>query len=359
MSNRRDTSLGTLRDVYLAQLPLNTGKAYGRALAQFFAFLDKPAARHLALGPAPTPVEARRVTTLTTHDVSLLVDFIDWLAAQTPAKGRSYRLSPATIRQRGTALINWFNFMDLRALLPAEFPIARALSTARITLKRFKTDSEKIHKAIEPPANMVALIHYYDKLDIPPKTAEKRANRIRLEGFRNRALLYTLADSGGRISEVLQLRVEQFSGSPPRGVGRPAPAWDAVIRCEVAIKGGGRADLVFTDFSVPAIKAYLGKREHIVTEQMFVSHAPQSSGIPLSRSSAWRIVNRAARRLAMGNVHPHDFRHWRATQMRRLGVPIEVVQDFLNHRSIEITRRFYAAVSPEEVNEAARKTRPR
>ena len=42
MSSRRDTSLGTLHDVYLTQLPLNTSKAYGRALAQFFTFLDKP-----------------------------------------------------------------------------------------------------------------------------------------------------------------------------------------------------------------------------------------------------------------------------------------------------------------------------
>lgn len=348
---RRDTRLGVIAEVYLEQLPENTRNAYGKALAQFMAFLNKPAARHLSLGPAPGAVEERSLESLGKRDVSMIVDFIDWLAAQKPEKGRHDRLSAATIRQRGVAVINWFTFMDERALLPDEFPVVRALSTARRVLRKHRTDSEKIHKAVEPPPDMARLIHYYDHVSIPDTADEARAARLRKEGLRNKALVYALADTGARISEVLGLRVEQFLYARP-------PADDAVLRREVRIKGGGKADLVFTDFSVHAIQDYLQERGPFLSDLVFVSHYPPTLGAPLSRSSAWRIVSTAAKRLGMDRVHPHDFRHWRATEMRRAGVPIEIVQDFLNHRSIEITRRFYAATSPEEVNVAASDTKP-
>lgn len=352
MPRQRDTTLATLAEIYLAQRPRNTAAAYSRALFQFLEFLNLPAARHLSLGPSPTPVGQRSTTDLGPHDMSIIVDFIDWLAAHPPKTGRGDRLASSTIRQRGTAVVNWFVFMDERALLPDDFPVARALSNARRVLARHKTQAERSHKAIEPPAEIQTLIHFFDTYDTPEKATPERLLRLKLEAARNRALLYTLADTGGRISEVIQLRVDQFARAA-------IPAPNEVIRREVIIKGGGKADLVFTDFSVNALRHYLEQRRHIDTAQIFVSHDPRYPGLPLNRTSVWRIVSRAAETLGLPGVHPHDFRHWRATQMRRQGVPIEVVQDFLNHRSIEVTRRFYAAVSRDEVNNAARNTRPK
>ena len=45
-----------------------------------------------------------------------------------------------------------------------------------------------------------------------------------------------------------------------------------------------------------------------------------------------------------GSLSAHDFRHYRATQLLREGMPLEVVQEFLGHSDISTTRSVYAPV---------------
>ncbi len=61
----------------------------------------------------------------------------------------------------------------------------------------------------------------------------------------------------------------------------------------------------------------------------------------------------AARGLALRPIHPHDLRHWRATQLVNAGQPLDVVQDYLGHQSVETTRAYYARTDPSRVDEAA------
>jgi len=68
------------------------------------------------------------------------------------------------------------------------------------------------------------------------------------------------------------------------------------------------------------------------------------------------VVQRAARALGLRSITPHDFRHWRATQLINAGTPLDVVQDYLGHRSVETTRAYYAHTDPLRVDEAARTT---
>ena len=41
---------------------------------------------------------------------------------------------------------------------------------------------------------------------------------------------------------------------------------------------------------------------------------------------------------------PHDFRYYRATELLREGVPVEVVQEYLGHADISTTRSVYAPI---------------
>jgi integrase len=63
---------------------------------------------------------------------------------------------------------------------------------------------------------------------------------------------------------------------------------------------------------------------------------------------------KARRAAALPNTHFHDLRHTAATQMRRAGRDLQVVQQFLGHKSIRMTLR-YSHVHPTELREAVNK----
>ena len=44
------------------------------------------------------------------------------------------------------------------------------------------------------------------------------------------------------------------------------------------------------------------------------------------------------------SISAHDFRHYRATQLLREGMPLEVVQEYLGHSDVSTTRNIYAPV---------------
>jgi integrase len=69
------------------------------------------------------------------------------------------------------------------------------------------------------------------------------------------------------------------------------------------------------------------------------------------------MIRRTSMKLGLPHIHPHDFRHWRATQMLQEGVPIDQVQRFLNHRSIRTTQ-LYAKTSEAAVDHAGARTSP-
>ena len=171
--------------------------------------------------------------------------------------------------------------------------------------------------------------------------------------MRNRALLHSLAETGGRISELLSLNLADF---PVRALKR-----DEVLRVEVRGKGGHTYYLRFYD-ALPAIRAYIEARGANLRATargnvpLFVSHDPRYDGQRMSRIVAWRVVQRAARALGLGHISPHDFRHWRATQLINAGHPLDVVQEYLGHRSVETTRAYYAHTDPLRVDDAVRDT---
>ena len=78
----------------------------------------------------------------------------------------------------------------------------------------------------------------------------------------------------------------------------------------------------------------------------------------MSRQSAWAVVNGARRALGLGRIHPHDFRHWRATALVNAARRLDVVQNNLGHRSVKTTRAYCAHTRKERVDQAARQAGP-
>ena len=208
---------------------------------------------------------------------------------------------------------------------------------------------------------MEEAMYYYDTLTLPeslrkPDVGPERVRRWELTRLRNRALMRCLAETGGRISEVLSLNLGHF---PARNL---EPGRLEVVRVRVLGKGGHWYHLRLLD-ALPAIRDYIEARgvdlraERGGKVPLFVSHAAAYAGRRMSRYTAWHVVQRAARALGLPSISQHDFRHWRATQLVNAGVPLDVVQDYLGHRSVETTRGYYAHADPRRVDEAVRTTR--
>ena len=348
-------SLGDAFDYFRAHSHLSAGslETYAYAKQHFFAFLEaSPLARPLSLaGPEP---ESRTLSTLGSHkeDVEILLWFVNHLA-ESAKKGR---LGASTVRLYTHAMISWFAFMVDEMLVPDNFPAALAISRAKRRLAGKFPQSSSQEGPPEPPKGIEDLIHAFDEPQVDPDESRKEQHRQRLQAFRNRALLYALASSGGRISEVLRLQAKDVRGAQVGDAG----IWSVVVRGKGRGPAGRKVTLRFTAPALEAMQKYLGARQDPGARDLFVSHArnrPGARGKSLSPNSAWYMIRKAARDLGLPAIHPHDFRHWRATQMLRQGVPIDQVQGYLSHRSIRTTQ-LYAKTADQAIDQAGARTDP-
>ncbi|NLX11452.1 MAG: tyrosine-type recombinase/integrase [Chloroflexi bacterium] len=354
-----DLTLGDARDAYLDRATLksaHTVAAYERSIELFLMFLgDRTGTRRLPIQQRPYVVpDAIPLAALGPNDAPIFLHFAEWLLSPSDntADGRPYK--PTTVELRLAGVQSWFQFLDDHGWLPARFPLAKARRIVRDELRA----RPKRSGPLQPPDHIEEVIYYYDTQPLPPSLRkagadDERVARWELARLRNRALLHALAETGGRISEVLSLNLHDF---PDRYLNR-----QEVLRVEVTGKGGHSYNLRFFD-SLPAIRVYIQARGANLRGStsgdvpLFVSHDPRYDGQRMSRVVAWRVVQRAARALGLRQITPHDFRHWRATQLINAGHPLDVVQDYLGHRSVETTRAYYARTDPLRVDDAAKST---
>jgi site-specific recombinase XerD len=334
-----ELTLGEGRDRYLQQNAFkspHTIDAYRRAIDLLFEFLEDRAGSSLLPIQQQRFVSAEQIplSALCADDAPLLHHFARWLRA--PGSGNSgdtRPYKPATVELRLAGVQNWFEFLKTQGWLPAPFSLSNA--------KRLVRDDVGFHVShnapTQPPDDIESVVYYYDTQTLrKPKIDADRARRWELTRLRNTALLHVLAESGGRISEILSLNLTDFVNHK---VGR-----NELMRVTVLGKGGHIYSLRLQS-ALPAVYAYIQARGAVSEKgdvPLFVSHDPRYDGQPMSRVVAWRVVQRAARALGLHDITPHDFRHWRAAQLLRAGYTLDEVQDYLGHQSVETTRAFYA-----------------
>lgn len=365
MTRAQQTPLAAAFSLFEAQSNLSDQslETYRHGLSHFFDFLSgSQMAPRLSLG-GPEPAK-RLLADLgaSREDVNILMWFVNYLGHEAPnSKPRrgqqaSAGLEPATVRLYGQAMITWFRFMADELLLPDSFPATSAMQKARRLLRTYVPASEARDGAPEPPEGIGRLIHAFDEPEIDADADPKEQRRQELEALRNRAILYALADSGARVSEILRLTADGVRGARlnPQGV------WHVKVRGKGRGQSGRLVTLRFSQPTLEAMQSYLRFRQDPGATALFVSHArtrPKYRGTPMSANAVWRMIRRTAKAMGLPHIHPHDFRHWRATQMLQEGVPIDQVQRFLNHRSIRTTQ-LYAKTAEQQVDEAGRRTSP-
>jgi len=151
-----------------------------------------------------------------------------------------------------------------------------------------------------------------------------------LIGRRDRALLHTLATSGCRVSEVVTLMATQLLSR------------DGNFFLEVLGKNQTEARTApLSHEAYASIQAWLARRP-VESPYVFTSFAGQGhrpTARPMHLSAAWRAVQRAAHRVELAHVKPHDFRRFVGTELARRD--IRLAQKALGHKRIETTARHY------------------
>ncbi|MDP8264920.1 MAG: site-specific tyrosine recombinase XerD [Candidatus Aceula lacicola] len=164
--------------------------------------------------------------------------------------------------------------------------------------------------------------------------------------IRDNAILELLYASGMRVSELVDLKVENVNteigyvrcigkGQKERIIPIGRKARDSVVKYLEKVRG----KLVKTDFNFSLFVSRLGKK--------------------ISRQSIWKIIKRYAKFAKIKKeIKPHTFRHSFATHLLEHGADLRSVQEMLGHSDISTTQ-IYTHVDRERLKSIHKQFHPR
>ena len=135
---------------------------------------------------------------------------------------------------------------------------------------------------------------------------------------RDRALLLLFIGSGARRAELLSLQARQID-------------WG---RGTIRVLGKGAKERTLAPGLVPmaALRSYLGQRIGPVWLSRY--------GCPLSRSGAWKVLQRIAGRAGVGHAYFHRFRHTYATAFLKESQDLLALKMTLGHATWDMVERY-------------------
>ena len=162
--------------------------------------------------------------------------------------------------------------------------------------------------------------------------------------LRDRALVEMLYSTGARITELLDLDVDD---------------WDAENQW-VLVRGKGSKERI-VPLGTPALRAleqYQVRGREALNKKGSPALFLNRSGARMGRQSGFKVVSEAAERAGVGPVSPHTLRHSFATHLLEGGADVRVVQELLGHASVATTQ-IYTKVSPQHLREIWATSHPR
>ncbi|WP_153720891.1 tyrosine-type recombinase/integrase [Sporosarcina cascadiensis] len=148
--------------------------------------------------------------------------------------------------------------------------------------------------------------------------------------IRNRALILFLFSTGGRVTEVSNLNIEDV---------------DLENRTAIVVgKGEKVRDIYFSNEASLVLKAYLNTRSAKPTDPLFEN----KFGDRLQAGGIRKVLQKVSRKMGLKqSFHPHVCRHTYATNMLARGANIRLIARFLGHEDVNTTR-IYARIPTEE-----------
>ncbi len=168
--------------------------------------------------------------------------------------------------------------------------------------------------------------------------------------MRDRALLELLYGTGARISEIIELNVDDVSSLDPSS---------SILKLHG--KGDKERLVPVGSMALQALQNYLVRARPVLaaggkgSPQLFLN----ARGGSLSRQSAWAILQATAEKAGItGHISPHTLRHSFATHLLENGADVRVVQELLGHASVTTTQ-IYTLVTVDQLREVYATAHPR
>ena len=172
------------------------------------------------------------------------------------------------------------------------------------------------------------------------------------EGLRDVALLELLYGTGGRVSEIVGLDVDDVSSQLD----------DPDLGLRLFGKGRKERMVPLGSYARTAIAAWLTRgRPGLIAKAARPGPALllNSRGDRLSRQSAFNVLRLHAGRAGLNvEISPHTLRHSFATHLLDGGADVRVVQELLGHASVSTTQ-IYTMVTAEHLREVFLTAHPR
>ncbi len=150
-------------------------------------------------------------------------------------------------------------------------------------------------------------------------------------GVRDYALLLFLYNTGARVSEALDVRLQDLSLVPPR---------------QVRLRGKGKKERICPLWAqtTSALKRLISS-ETPASAPLFLNQRGQL----LTRHGVLRLLRKYSTRVGRSQtfprrpLHPHLLRHSCAVALLQAGVDLTVIRDYLGHASIATTNRYVSS----------------
>ncbi|MCB0411826.1 MAG: tyrosine-type recombinase/integrase [Bdellovibrionales bacterium] len=222
---------------------------------------------------------------------------------------------------------------------------ARIVSSLRTYFKFLESKGEKVAELqkLRPPKVNNRLPQPLT-LDQFRKLLEACQVESPAKSQRNRLTLFLLFGLGCRVTELIGLKLSDFSETE---------SW-----LSVEGKGGKQRLVPLTDQLQSELKDYLEHARPALKKEITTSILINDRGKQPSRVDIWRwLAAWSARAGFPSPISPHQFRHGCATTLLENGADLRSIQMLLGHSSIQTTQ-IYTSVTAHKIKEEIEKNHP-
>jgi integrase/recombinase XerD len=254
-----------------------------------------------------------------------LVRFFAWLQ-------QDYESEPDGVAPRGKFKLSQKSILNIHINLSS-------LWTWAVGEKLVKTNILREIKVTKPSAPVIEPISHeqWAKLLGACETSHNWKTRIETKTQRptldrDRAILFTLLDTGARASELCSITFQDLNLANRtiklRGKGPGREPKERLVSV-----GKATADAINR-----TLRPRLGQIQP--TSPLFVIRHQYDSDLPFTRDNLGLLLRRIGERAGVSNIHPHRFRHTFAINYLRNGGNVFALQAMLGHTTLDMVKRY-------------------